>query len=110
MAESPPVLFPDYEVPAEDEYLFCIRCGTCLYTCPTYRESLRETDSPRGRIFLARKLLEGETDLVPNLTEQMYRCLACGACNEACPVGNKPAEVALKLRWLAQQAEPCTAT
>jgi glycolate oxidase iron-sulfur subunit len=98
--------FPDFEVPAEDEYLYCIRCGTCLYTCPTYRESVRETDSPRGRIFLARKLLEGEVELSPNLIEQMYRCLACGACNEACPVGNKPADIALQLRWLAQQAEP----
>jgi glycolate oxidase iron-sulfur subunit len=98
--------FPDFEIPAEDEYLYCIRCGTCLYTCPTYRESVRETDSPRGRIFLARKLLEGEIELNPNLTEQMYRCLACGACNESCPVGNRPADIALQLRWLAQQAEP----
>lgn len=98
--------FPDLEVPTEDEYLYCIRCGTCLYVCPTYRESVRETDSPRGRIFLARKLLEGEVELTPNLTEQMYRCLACGACNESCPVGNRPADIALQLRWLAQQAEP----
>ena len=98
--------FPNLEVPSEDEYLYCIRCGTCLYTCPTYRESVRETDSPRGRIFLARKLLEGEVELTSNLTEQMYRCLACGACNVACPVDNKPADIALKLRWLAQQAEP----
>lgn len=57
-------------------------------------------------MFLARKLLEGEVTLSDNLTEQMYRCLACGACNEACPVGNRPADVALQLRWLAQQAEP----
>ncbi len=106
MIQSPPNPFPDFEIPAVDEYLYCIRCGTCLYTCPTYRESVRETDSPRGRIFLARKLLEGEVEITPNLIEQMYRCLACGACDASCPVGNKPAEIALKLRWLAQQAEP----
>lgn len=106
MIEITPNPFPDYEVPSEDEYLYCIRCGTCLYTCPTYRESVRETDSPRGRIFLARKVLEGEVELNSNLIEQMYRCLACGACNESCPVGNRPADIALKLRWLAQQADP----
>jgi glycolate oxidase iron-sulfur subunit len=106
MTRAPDDPFPDFEVPAEEEYLYCIRCGTCLYTCPTYRESVRETDSPRGRIFLARKLLEGEVTLNANLIEQMYRCLACGACNVSCPVGNKPADIALQLRWLAQQAEP----
>lgn len=106
MTLEPAKPFPNLEVPAEDEYLYCIRCGACLYTCPTYRESRRETDSPRGRIFLARKLLEGHVPLGANLTEQMYRCLACGACNVACPVGNEPADIALQLRWLAQQAEP----
>jgi len=106
MTNPTPNPFPDLEIPTEDEYLYCIRCGTCLYACPTYRESVRETDSPRGRIFLARKVLEGEVELTPNLIEQMYRCLACGACNEACPVGNKPADIALQLRWLAQQVEP----
>jgi glycolate oxidase iron-sulfur subunit len=98
--------FANLEVPVEEDYLHCIRCGTCLYNCPTYRESVRETDSPRGRIFLARKVLEGEAKLTPNLIEQMYRCLACGACNEICPVGNRPADMALQLRWLAQQVEP----
>jgi len=106
MTCSSPNPFPNFQVPAEAEYLYCIRCGKCLYTCPTYRESWRETDSPRGRVFLARKLLEGEVELTPNLTEQMYRCLACEACNEACTVGIRPADIALQLRWLAQQAEP----
>lgn len=106
MVVESPNPFPNMEIPTEDEYLYCIRCGTCLYTCPTYRETVRETDSPRGRIFLARKLLEGTVELTPNLIEQMYRCLACGACNVACAVGNKPADIALQLRWLAQQVEP----
>ena len=106
MIVQAPNPFPDFEVPDIDEYLYCIRCGTCLYTCPTYRETLRETDSPRGRMFLARKLLDGEVEINGNLIEQMYRCLACGACTEACPVGNEPANVAIQLRWLAQQAEP----
>ncbi len=60
--------------PSETEYLNCIRCGLCLAVCPTYREFLSETASPRGRVALARKGLEGELELSPNLAEQMY-CL-----------------------------------
>jgi glycolate oxidase iron-sulfur subunit len=106
MVVESPNPFPNMEIPTEDEYFSCIRCGACLYTCPTYRETVRETDSPRGRIFLAGKLLEGTVEFTPNLIEQMYRCLACGACNVACAVGNKPGDIALQLRWLAQQVEP----
>jgi ferredoxin len=70
------------EKPAEDTYLNCIRCGLCLAVCPTYREYLTETASPRGRVALARKGLEGQLELSPNLIEQMYGCFACMACNE----------------------------
>lgn len=60
----------------------CIRCGLCLSVCPTYREHLSETASPRGRVILARKGLEGQLRLTPNLIEQMYSCMACMACTE----------------------------
>lgn len=40
--------------PSEASYLNCIRCGLCLAVCPTYREHLTETASPRGRVALAR--------------------------------------------------------
>lgn len=59
-------------LPSEDQYLNCIRCGLCLAVCPTYREHLSETASPRGRVALAHKGLEGELELSPNLAEQMY--------------------------------------
>lgn len=89
---------------AESEYLNCIRCGLCLVVCPTYREYLSETASPRGRVALARKQIEGELTLSPNLAEQMYACFDCLACNEICPVGIRPADVALKMRQ-AQEAQ-----
>jgi len=92
--------------PAEAEYLNCIRCGLCLAVCPTYREYLKETASPRGRVVLARKGLEGELELSPNLLEQMYSCFECMACNEICPVGIRPADLTLAMRVVQEQIHP----
>ena len=98
--------FSQYESPEETSYLNCIRCGLCLAVCPTYREYLNETASPRGRVALTRKSMEGELELSPNLVEQMYGCFACMACNELCPVGIKPADLALSMRSLQEQRQP----
>jgi len=92
--------------PSEDEYLSCIRCGLCLSKCPTYREYLTETSSPRGRVALARKGLEGDLKLTPNLYEQMYACFDCMACNDICPVGIRPADLVLEMRYLQEQTNP----
>jgi glycolate oxidase iron-sulfur subunit len=92
--------------PSESEYLNCIRCGLCLSVCPTYREVLSETASPRGRVALTRKNLEGELDLSLNLMEQMYSCFDCMACNEICPVGIRPADLALEMRQLQEKLRP----
>lgn len=92
--------------PDESQYLNCIRCGLCLAVCPTYREYLSETASPRGRVALTRKGLEGELELSPNLMEQMYACFDCMACDEACPVGIHPAELAIKMRQVQEQIRP----
>ena len=92
--------------PSESEYLNCIRCGLCLSVCPTYREYLSETASPRGRVALTRKGLEGELELSPNLIEQMYGCFACMACNEICPVGIHPADLAIGMRGVQEQLQP----
>ncbi len=86
--------------------LNCIRCGLCLAVCPTYREVLSETASPRGRAVLARKGLEGELGLSPNLIEQMYACFDCLACNELCPVGIRPADLAVAMRRVDEQLLP----
>jgi len=92
--------------PSETEYLNCIRCGACLAVCPTYREYLSETSSPRGRVALARKGLEGELDLSHNLIEQMYACFDCMACNITCPAGIRPADLAIKMRYVQEQIHP----
>lgn len=92
--------------PSEEQYLHCIRCGLCLAVCPTYREALTETTSPRGRVALARKGLEGDLDLGVNLIEQMYACFDCLACNDICPVGIRPADLALDMRIFQEQRKP----
>jgi glycolate oxidase iron-sulfur subunit len=97
---------PNIERPAETDYLNCIRCGLCLAVCPTYRENLNEIAGPRGRVALARKSLEGELKLTPNLVAQMNACFACLACNEICPVGIRPAELTLSLRYIKEQIDP----
>src|SRR5512136_3047108 len=94
------------ERPAESTYLNCIRCGLCLAVCPSYQTSMKEAASPRGRVALARKGLEGELELSPNLYEQMYGCFACMACNDLCPVGIRPADLALSMRHVQEQARP----
>jgi glycolate oxidase iron-sulfur subunit len=99
-------LIPDLKKPEESSYHNCIRCGLCLAACPTYRENLKETASPRGRVALARKGLEGQIELSPNLVEQMYSCFACMACNDLCPVGIRPADLALSMRHVQEQLHP----
>jgi glycolate oxidase iron-sulfur subunit len=93
-----PVTFlPDL---SEEQYLNCNRCGLCLSVCPTYREYLSETSSPRGRVALARKGLQNELGLSRNLFAQMYACFNCLACNQICPVGIHPANLALAMRQI----------
>jgi glycolate oxidase iron-sulfur subunit len=57
-------------------------------------------------VALARKGLEGELQLSPNLAGQMYACFDCMACNDICPVGIRPADLALEMRDLHEQLQP----
>ncbi|MAF11571.1 glycolate oxidase [Candidatus Poribacteria bacterium] len=65
----------------------CTHCGFCLPTCPTYDQLGLEMDSPRGRIYLIRSVLEGRTQPDEQFRRHMYRCLECRACETACPSG-----------------------
>jgi glycolate oxidase iron-sulfur subunit len=64
----------------------CVHCGFCLPTCPTYVTMEEEMDSPRGRIFLIKEVLEGKLELEASLP-YIDNCLGCQACVSACPSG-----------------------
>ncbi len=64
----------------------CVHCGFCTATCPTYLLSGNELDSPRGRIYLMKQVLEGA--LATEHTQlHLDRCLICRACETTCPSG-----------------------
>jgi len=64
----------------------CTHCGMCTATCPTYQLLNDELDGPRGRIYLIKQVLEGNT---PSRKTQLHldRCLTCRACETTCPTG-----------------------
>jgi len=75
----------------------CVHCGFCLPVCPTYQIMGEEMDSPRGRIFLMKEVLEGKVDAAEAAT-YIDRCLGCEGCVTACPSGVKYGELITPFR------------
>ena len=65
----------------------CVHCGFCTATCPTYVMTGDERDSPRGRIWLMRELLESPDSVSSDTGFHLDRCLGCLACTTTCPSG-----------------------
>ena len=89
--ESRPAALPSWydadDAPARLDVNTCIHCGLCLTACPTYRELKIEPDSPRGRIYLMRGLLEGRIAPSDAVITHLDNCLDCRACETVCPAG-----------------------
>lgn len=66
----------------------CVHCGFCTATCPTYQLLGNELDSPRGRIYLMKEMLEGAA-VTEKTMLHLDRCLTCRACETICPSGVK---------------------
>lgn len=65
----------------------CVHCGFCTATCPTYLTLGDELDSPRGRIYLIKDMLENSKPADSRLVKHIDRCLSCLACMTTCPSG-----------------------
>ncbi|MCV0395335.1 MAG: glycolate oxidase subunit GlcF [Rhizobiaceae bacterium] len=74
---------------AESEKILrkCVHCGFCLATCPTYVTLGNELDSPRGRIYLIKDMLENDRPADRQVVTHIDRCLSCLACMTTCPSG-----------------------
>ena len=72
---------------AERNIRACVHCGFCLATCPTYALLGDELDSPRGRIYLIKDMLEHERPATAEVALHVDRCLSCLACKTTCPSG-----------------------
>lgn len=65
----------------------CVHCGFCTATCPTYVLLGDELDSPRGRIYLIKEMLENDAPATENVVKHIDRCLSCLSCMTTCPSG-----------------------
>jgi glycolate oxidase iron-sulfur subunit len=65
----------------------CVHCGFCIATCPTYVLLGDELDSPRGRIYLIKDMLENDRAPTADVVRHVDRCLSCLACMTTCPSG-----------------------
>ena len=81
----------------------CVHCGFCLAACPTYNLLGEEMDSPRGRIYLMKNVLE---ENLPATEAQPYidRCLGCMACVPACPSGVEYGDLLIGYRALQEKS------
>ncbi len=78
----------DPDIKAADAILrSCVHCGFCTATCPTFVLLGDELDSPRGRIYLIKDMLENDRPATARVAKHLDRCLSCLSCMSTCPSG-----------------------
>jgi len=93
---------------AESILRSCVHCGFCTATCPTYQLLGDELDSPRGRIYLIKQVLEGN-EATTKTRSHLDRCLTCRACETTCPSGVRYGRLVDIGREIVEQDVPRTA-
>jgi glycolate oxidase iron-sulfur subunit len=91
----------DYEL-----ILDCVHCGLCTASCPTYVETSNEADSPRGRIYLMRQVIDGTLGLDDDVKRHLDLCLNCRACETACPSGVQYGKLIEPFRVYMNEKDP----
>ncbi len=84
---SPQQLADSDTADANTQLRACVHCGFCTATCPTYLVLGDELDSPRGRIYLIKEMLEKQLPPPPTTVLHLDRCLSCFSCMSHCPSG-----------------------
>jgi glycolate oxidase iron-sulfur subunit len=91
------------EAPSFEKLSQCVHCGLCLEACPTYKELRVEMDSPRGRIYLMKGLVQERIDPTEQVLQHLDQCLDCRACETACPSGVEYSHILEKTRTFLEE-------
>ena len=90
------------DAPSFEKISACVHCGLCLEACPTYKELRVEMDSPRGRIYLMKGILDERLEPTEEVLKHLDQCLDCRACETACPSGVAYADILEKTRTILE--------
>lgn len=90
------------DAPSFEKVSACVHCGLCLEACPTYKELRVEMDSPRGRIYLMKGILNERIEPTKDVLRHLDQCLDCRACETACPSGVEYADILEKTRTILE--------
>jgi Fe-S oxidoreductase len=66
------------------EPMVCARCGFCTFVCPAYLETLWDSQSPRGKLYQLKSLIEKNKPIPPDFADRIFKCTLCGACQDIC--------------------------
>ena len=80
-------LFNGPHAPSDADLSRCVHCGCCVNTCPTYRVTGLEQESPRGRVFLIDQVKHGRIPFSDEIERHLETCLGCRTCEAVCPSG-----------------------
>jgi len=66
------------------EPMVCARCGFCTFVCPAYNDTLWDSQSPRGKLYQLKELIDSKKPIPADFADRIFKCTLCGACQEIC--------------------------